>query len=229
MTNINAVNFSQNLSDYLAQITLSNLVDAAGIAGFALSLFLAIINVWTNRLQIKMSECVLVESDPKRFPNSIFLYVCLVNKTNLPFSLVSVHIDAGKNHSHIPIESTVRTFQAPLTDDKAGVEPVVLSQAFPARFDSYAAEVFLLEVLRQNIDVQSLHPDDPTHNQTGHLHRRFLQIHKLCRHRHLPWLVLNTSRGRRAIPIDVASVQQWEWLRQYAVQKAGHEEKLIFP
>ena len=208
-------------------LTIATLVDAAGIAGFVLSMILAVSQIWANRLAVRVADCILI--NPKDDSKSIFLYVCLCNKTNLPFSLVGVCIDTGKGFRAVPIERTVRTYSSDGGGNRAAVKPVVLSQAFPVRFDSYAAEVFLFEVLRQHIDVQILHPDGPDRSQEEHLRRQYLQIHRQYRHRHLPHLVLSTSRGRLSIPMPVSSVQDMKWLQTYAVQKAGHEEKLVFP
>lgn len=207
--------------------TIRNLVDAAGIAGFFLSLLLAVSQIWANRLRIRGADCVLVE--PHSIPGSVFLYVCLFNRTNLPFSLIDIHINAGPGRRNIPIEKTVRTYASSGNAQKAPVEPVVLSQAFPVRFDSYGAEVFLLEVLRQHIDTKSLHPDEPAHSQAGPRRKQFPQIRKLCRRQPRLRLKLRTSRGRFSVTVRIGSVQGWAWLEAYAVQKAGHEGKILFP
>ena len=208
-------------------LSIATLVDAAGIAGFVLSLTLAISQLWANRLRIKASEGTLINA--KYAPNSVFLHVCLHNRTNLPFSLIDVHIDAGRGHRNVPIDRTVRTYCSKGGPNKFPVGPVVLSRSFPVRFDSYAAEVFLLEVGCQHIDTQFLRQLDPSRSQAEYPHRRFLQIHKLCRRPPQLRLNLNTSRGRISVPVQIASVQGWEWLEAYAVQKAGYEEKILFP
>lgn len=208
-------------------ITVANLVDAAGIAGFVLSFILAVFQIWANRLRVSATDCVLVETDYSR--DSVFLYICLYNKTNLPFSLIDAHINAGHDYRNIPVEKTVRTYCSEGGDKKAPVGPVVLSRAFPVRFDSYAAEVFLLEVSRQHIDMKSLHPVDPARNPAEHPHKRCHQIRMLCRRQPLLRLKLHTSRGRLSVPFQIGSVQGRAWLDMYAVRKAGYEEKILFP
>ena len=203
------------------------LVDAAGIAGFLLSLTLAIFQFLANRLRVSATNCVLVETAHAR--DSVFLYVCLYSKTRQPFSLIDVRIDAGRGHSEIPVEKTVRTYRSKGNDSKAPVKPVVLSRAFPVRFDSYAAEAFLLEASRQHIDMKFLHPDAPACSQEGPPHSQSPQTHKPCKHRPQLRLKLRTSRGLLSVPVQIDSVQGWEWLEHYAVQKAGHEEKILFP
>lgn len=211
-----------------AWLTVENLVDAAGIAGFVLSLALAISQLWSNRLRIQATAGTVVETD--RVRDAIFLYVCLYNRTNLPFSLLDVHMDAGRGYRNIPIERTVRTYYSQgEAGKKAPAGPVVLSREFPVRFDSYAAEAFLLEVCRQHIDMKLLHPDVWACSQAGHPRRQSLQIRRLCKRRPPLRLILHTSRGRISVPIPIESVQGWDWLETYAVQKAGYEEKITFP
>ena len=208
-------------------LSITTLVDAAGIAGFVLSLALAISQLWANRLRIKASEGTLVKANYA--PNSVFLHVCLYNRTNLPFSLIDVHINAGRGHRNVPVDRTVRTYCSKGGDNKFPVGPVVLSRAFPVRFDSYAAEVFLLEVGCQHIDTRFLRQIDPSGSQVGHPHSRFPRIHRPCKRPPQLRLDLHTSRGRISVPVRIDSVQGREWLEAYAVQKAGYEEKILFP
>lgn len=210
----------------LEWLTSVNLVDAAGIAGFFLFLAIAISQLWANRLRISATDCILVETVRAR--DSAFLYVCLSNKTKQPFSLIDVRIDTGWRHREIPVKKTVRTYLSKGNDNKAPVKPVVLSRAFPVRFDSYAAEVFLLEVPRQCIDMKQFHPDTPAYSQEEPPHSQFPRTHRPCKHRPQIRLKLYTSRGLLSVSVQIASVQGWEWLEQYAVQKAGYEEKILF-
>ena len=208
-------------------LTAKNLVDAAGIAGFLLSLALAISQLWANRLRVSATDCVLVETN--RAHDSIFIYTCLYNKTRQPFSLIDVCVVAGKERDEIPVKKNVITYSSKGSDSRAPVKSVVLSRAFPVRFDSYAAEALLLEVPRQRIDMKALHPDDPACSQEELPYTQSLQTHRPYKHRPQLRLMLRTSRGRSSIPVQIASVQGWEWLKKYAVQKAGHEEKILFP
>lgn len=202
------------------------LASVAGVAGFFLSLILAVSQFLANRLKVKASGCVLIESS--RLRESMFLCVCLHNHTNLPFSLVDLHINAGRGYRNVPVEQTVRTYcSAGDPGKKAPIEPVVLSPAFPVRFDSYAAEVLLLEVLRQHIDTRLLLPDNSC-DQVVRPHRQFPQFHRLYKHLFPLRLRLRTSRGQISIPVHVESVQGWGWLEKYAVRKAGHEGKILF-
>lgn len=204
----------------------ANSVDIAGIAGFALSLILAVSQFIANRLKVKATSCILI--DAPEIPGSVFFHVCLYNQTHLPFSLVDIRIDTGHNHKDVPIERTVRTyFFKGEPGRKAPAGPVVLSPAFPVRFDSYAADVLLLEVLRRHIDMKILPPD--SHSQEGLPHKRSLQFHRPCRRLSPLHLRLRTSRGSTSIPVRVESVQGWDWLETYAVQKAGNEGKISFP
>ena len=209
-------------------LTTANLVDAAGIAGFVLSFVLAVSQLWSNRLRVRATAGTLIETD--RIRNSVFLHVCLYNKTSLPFSLLDVHVTAGRRCRNIPVERTVRTYYSKgKAGQKAPAGPVVLSREFPVQFDSYAAEVFLLEVCRQHIDTKFLHQAVQACSREEHPHRRSLHIHRLYRHRPLLRLNLHTSRGRLSVPVPISSIQGWDWLDSYAVQKAGHEEKIAFP
>ena len=213
---------SSTIIEWLAQ----NLVGIAGIAGFLLSLFLAVSQFLANRLHIKAERFILI--DANEIQDAVFLYVCLYNQTSLPFSLVDVYINAGHNYKHVPIERTVRTYYFKGNPGKrAPAGPVVLSPAFPVKFDSYGAEVFLLEVLRQHIDMQFLRPD--SRNQEESPHKRFSLFRRLYKRLFPPRLILRTSRGSISIPVRVESVQGWDWLENYAVQKAGHEGKISFP
>ena len=83
------------------------LANVAGVAGFILSLILAVSQLLTNRLKIKASGCVLIET--KHVRDSVFLCVCLHNHTNLPFSLIDLHINAGHGYRNVPVEQTIRT------------------------------------------------------------------------------------------------------------------------
>lgn len=204
-----------------------SIVDLVGIAGFVLSVILALSQLWKSRLSIKAETFTLI--DPGRYvPDSLFIFVCLSNKTSLPFSLIDYQIRLDRSTT-IPIEKTVRTYKSKETKDRLATGPVVLSKAFPVRFDSYASESFLIEVLRRNIDKTLLRPGAPAHSPAELLRKQFLHIRRLCTRQPLPQLVLNTSRGRRVIPIYVESVQNWDWLDKYAVQKAALEGKVSFP
>lgn len=203
-----------------------NWADIAGVAGLALSLALAVIQLISNKLRIKLERAVLITTH--RTSDSLFLFVTLTNKGKEPFSLIDVYLDMG-NKRKVPVERRVRTFSQRATDDKAEVKPVVLSRAFPVRFDSYASEEFLLELLRLNIELKSLLPSDPTQNPMGHLHTLCCQIRMLYTRLLPPRLVLNTSRGRRVIHLQASELKGWDWLELYAVRKAGYENKIIFP
>lgn len=207
---------------------MADWVDIAGVAGFVLSLSIAISQALSNRLRIKAGPFTLIEAYNKA-PDSIFLFVCLSNRTKIPFSLTDVYISLGKNGGKVKIERTVRTYRRNETANKLAVKPVVLSQTFPVRFESYASQVFLLEVLRQNIDMKSLRPDAPAHSPKEPIHRPLCRMRNPYTRSLRPRLVLSTSRGRRAIPIYVEEVQNWDWLEAYAVRKAALEEKIVFP
>lgn len=207
-------------------ITLDNLVDLAGVAGFVLSLCIAASSLWANRISISLQQCVFITSAHQK--DTCFFFVCLSNQTKVPFSLVDVKIDDGTKHKPVSIQRTVFTYRSSGSNTRLPAGPVVLSQAFPVRFDSYAAEILLLPVSRQHIDIRYLHPDGLGHSQTAHLRKQFRALYKRYTHQPQPQLVLHTSRGRRAIPIYVDSVQGMDWLQKYAVQKAALEEKLTF-
>ena len=204
-----------------------NLVDIAGVLGFVLSLFLAISKAVSNRLWISAGEMILIDAIPKA-PSSLFLLVMLTNRISVPFTLVNVFVRDKKSKIDVPVEKTVRTYTCHPSDGRLAVKPVVLSQEFPARFEPYAAKVFLLELSRQRISTPHLLQGAPARSQEG-LPLPLRLLYKLYTHRLPLRLVLNTSRGRRAIPIAVSSVQNWDFLESYAVQKAAYEEKIVFP
>lgn len=206
---------------------LNDLVDIAGVLGFVLSLCLAILQLMRNRLRIFASPIILIDANPKA-PNSIFLMLTLANKISLPFSLTSVGVKDTSTGKIIPVETTVRTYMCHPTEKRLAVKPVVLSQAFPARFEPYESKVFLLELLRRNIDTKALRPGDPTHNP-GEQSRIQHLLDMPYRHQLPLRLVMNTSRGRREVPIFVSENQSWDFLEKYAVQKAAYEEKIVFP
>ena len=210
----------------LNSVTLDDLVDIAGVAGFILSFCLAVCGLWSNRISILLQDCELISLKEK--PDFCFFLVCLCNKTKVPFSLVDIQIDDGTKHDLVPVQRTVFTYRSLGSEEKLPAGPVVLSREFPVRFEPYDAKVFLLELSRPNIDMKLLRLGAPAHNPEG----RGLppRSHgKPCTHRLPLRLVLNTSRGRRAVPIYVAEVQSLEYLRSYSVQKAALEEKLVFP
>lgn len=206
---------------------LNDLVDIAGVLGFVLSLILAVLQLIRNRLRIFASPAILIDANP-RVPGSIFLLLTLANKISLPFSLISVSIKETPTGRIIPVETTVRTYTCHPTEVRLAVKPVVLSQGFPARFEPYESKVFLLELLRQNIDMKFLRPGDPTHNPGEQSRIQYL-LDMPYRHQLPLRLVMNTSRGRREVPIFVSESQSWDFLEKYAVQKAAYEEKIVFP
>ena len=211
---------------FLKSLPLSFWVDVAGVSGFILSLFLAVLKLCSERLKIKTGTFTLIETD--RAPNSLFLFGVIENRTSIPFSLVDISVSLGKKY-RIPVEHTVRTYQHHATHDKAEVKPVVLSRAFPVRFDSYAAEPFLLEVSRQHIDMRFLlPPDDSAHNRKEQSRKQSPQTRMRGILQPRPSLVMSTSRGHRVVPLRVSSCKGWDWLELYAVRKAGHEEKIVF-
>lgn len=211
----------------LNSVTLDDLVDIAGVAGFILSFCLAVCGLWSNRISILLQDCELISLKEK--PDFCFFLVFLCNKTKAPFSLVDIQIDDGTKHDLVPVQRTVFTYRSLGSEEKLPAGPVVLSREFPVRFDSYAAEVLLFPVSRQHIDMKYLHPGDSVHSQAGPLRKRFRVLRRLCTRQPQPRLVLHTSRGRRAIPMQVRSVRGLDRLQEYAVQKAALEEKLVFP
>ena len=215
------------MESILIWMTRIDWVDAAGIAGFILSLCIAVSQLWKNRLKISLQNCVLI--DPKTSGRFTFFLLCLCNKTAVPFSLTDIYIDDGTKNPPVPRQRSIFTYRNLGNEEKLPVGPVVLSQAFPVRFDSYAAEVLLIQVPSQNIDMRYLHPDALSHSQTGPIHKLFLQTRNRYMHRPRPQLVLHTSRGLRVIALDIQSVENMDWLEQYAVQKAASEGKIEFP
>ena len=206
---------------------LDKMVDIAGVLGFLLSVVLAIFQIISSRLRLSVGEIILIDANRKA-PNSVFLFFTITNRISVPFSLISAGIKDKSQKTYAPFEKTVRTYTHRATDERLAVKPVVLSQAFPVRFEPYSAEVFLLELSRQNVDMKYLRPDAPVHSPVGHPRIQRLK-HKLYT-RQLPLrLVLNTSRGRREVPIFVSEVHSWDFLEKYAVQKAAFEEKIVFP
>lgn len=215
--------------DFFINLTLSDYVGLAGVFGFALSVVLAITQMCSSRLRIGFGDFERFEY--AKVPGSVFMHVFLYNKSRIPFSLISIHIQERRNSKEIPIEQTLRTFRRPVKKDRLGVEPVLLSPAFPVRFDSYAGDEIWFEVSRLRIAHLDLtpHPDVPVRNLAEPLRRLCSRIRRRCTRRLLPVLVLHTSRGRRVIPIRVSSVGGSEEFELYAIRKAGCEEKLVFP
>lgn len=80
----------------LNSVTLDDLVDIAGVAGFILSFCLAVCGLWSNRISILLQDCELISLKEK--PDFCFFLVCLCNKTKVPFSLVDIQIDDGTKH-----------------------------------------------------------------------------------------------------------------------------------
>lgn len=206
---------------------LDKMVDIAGVLGFALSVTLAISGIISNRLRLSVGEIILIEANRKA-PDSVFLLFTITNRISVPFSLVNAMIRDKCNKTYVSFERTVRTYTCRASNERLAVKPVVLSQAFPVRFEPYDAKVFLLELSRQRIDMKYLRRDVPVHSQAVHPRIQRLK-HKLCTRRLPLRLVLNTSRGRREAPIFVSEVHSWNFLEKYAVQKAAYEEKIVFP
>ncbi len=210
----------------LNDITLDTLVSIAGVLGFVLSVILAAYQIITNWMRVSTDGIVLVD-DCKESPKSVFLLFALVNKTRLPFTLTNLHIRDRVLRKDVKIETSIQTFRRLSTEDKLEVKPVVLSQVFPVRFDAYDAKLFLFEVSRQNIDTTLFHLDASAHNQTGHF-GKFYFLYRLCTHRPRFRLVMHTSRGRRVVEMNLRSVEKWEYLQSYAIQRAAGEGKIIF-
>lgn len=187
------------MPELINSISLKDLVDAVGVAGFVLSLVLAVTGALANRLSVSANPVVLID-DNSNAPESVFLLVTLSNQTRVPFSLTSLYLLDRTSGAEISFEKTIRTYTQPASDNRLAAKPVVLSQAFPARFEPYDSKVFLLGLSRPNIDMKLLRQGGPAHNPEG----RGLppRSHgKPCTHRLPLRLVLNTSRGRRAIPM----------------------------
>lgn len=68
-----------------------------------------------------------------------------------------------KEKKPINFKPKVRTYVGKESKEKLEVKPVVLSQAFPVKFDAYDAKWFLLELSRQHTDSKLLLRDGPTH------------------------------------------------------------------
>lgn len=204
--------------------------DTAGVAGFILSLFLAVSQIWKNRLKISVDECIVINR--KNTSQHIFFFLRLCNKTSVPFSLTDILVDDGTGRGPVRRDTTVFTYNSPGSgvgpDRKLPVGSVVLSPAFPLRFEPYGAEEMLIQVCRQQINMQYLHPGDPEHSPRGHLQSLFHRIRRRCMRLPQPRLVFRTSRGQRAVALYVQSTQPWEWLEKYAVQRGALEEKLVF-
>lgn len=205
--------------------------DTAGVAGFILSLFLAISQIWKNRLKISIDECIVINR--RDTTQHIFFFLRLCNKTSAPFALTDILVDDGTGQGPVRRDTTVFTYNSPGSgsgpDQKLPVGPVVLSSAFPVRFEPYGAEEMLIQVCRQQINSQYLRPGDPEHSPRGRLQSLFRRIYRKCMRLPQPRLVFRTSRGQRAVALYVHSTQPWEWLEKYAVQKGALEEKLVFP
>lgn len=195
-----------------------SLPEWSGLAGFALSLTLAVIQWRSSRLRIKAGP-VTVMDDRKDFPSSVLLHVCLSNQTNTPFSLVDAGVKAGREKA-APVDKTVLSYRTKV-DKGPAVKRVLLSPAFPVRFDSYASQEILLQVPRQHIS-NALPPQGPfgpaaaAQKQAPHTGRRETRLPRLR-------LILNTSRGRRVIPLRLESVQGLKWLALYADHRAAAE------
>lgn len=215
--------------DFFINLTLSDYVGLAGVFGFALSVILAVIQVRSSWFRVGFSDFERLEYS--KVPDSIFIHVCLYNKSRIPFSLIGIHIQERRNSKKIPIEQTLYTFRKPIRDNRLGVGPVLLSPVFPMRFDSYAGNEILFEVSRSHIAHLDLtpHPDVPARNPMERLRKRCSHICTLCTRPPLPVLVLHTSRGRCVIPIRVSLVGGSEEFELYAIRKAGREDKLVFP
>ena len=204
--------------------------DTAGVAGFILSLFLAISQIWKNRLKISIDECIVINH--KEASQHIFFFLRLCNKTSAPFTLTDILVDDGTGQGPVRRDTTVFTYNSLGSgagpDQKLPVGPVVLSPAFPVRFEPYGAEEMLIQVRRQQINSLYLRPGDPEHSPRGRLQSLFHRIHRRCMRLPQPRLVFRTSRGQRAVDLYVQSTQSWEWLETYAVQRGALEEKLVF-
>lgn len=206
---------------------LDVVVDVVGVAGFALSLALAIIQIVSNRLSVGIGRITVIDAKQKA-PESLFLFFTLSNRTRQPFSLSNIYLYDCKSKEEFEFSCKVRTYSRPATEDRAEVKPVVLSPKFPVRFEPYGVEVFLLELSRQRTSTLLAHPDVQVRNPKEHRPiRRFLR--RLYKPRPRLLLKMSTSRGRRAIPILVSSAESWDYLEKYAVRKAAHEEKVQFP
>ena len=206
---------------------LDMLTDAAGVAAFALSLTLAVLQIRSSLLRLKVESVTLIL--PDEVPGSAFLHLVLINRTRVPVTVTGVYLLDGVGKKPIPTEPTVRTFRFRGDATRFPVGPVVLSTRFPLRLDSYAAEPLLLEVSRRSIDTSTLHLDGSAGSPKGPAHPLPRAFRKLCTPRSRPRLVFHTARGRRAVSVRVSSVQGWPWLETYAVRKAASEGSVEFP
>ena len=202
----------------------------AGVLGFALSLYLGIAKLWAGRLRIKL-ENINFATSKNNNDRVFFVILTLTNKSSNPFSLVSLSVnEPPRNASISPVVYSyndrivdVGTFQ---------VEFVKLSTRFPVRFDSYAShEIFCTIDCPQILQtLRNFHPL-PTRGRWEYLRKLCHRIRKSNTHQPRIRLVFHTSKGRRAIYLSkyFRGLHDFEWLREYAVQKAIHEGKIIYP
>ena len=201
--------------------------DAAGVAGFGLSMCIAICQLWKNRLKVSLENCVLI--DPATSGQFTFFLLCLCNKTAVPFTLTDICIDDASGGPPVPRQKSVFTYKTSGGERKLPVGPVVLSPVFPVRFDSYAAEVLLIQVQSQRINTKYLHPGDSNHSPEGRPCKLRRSICRRYKRQPQPRLILHTSRGRHAVALEIQSLECMDWLEQYAVQKAASQGKIEFP
>ena len=202
-------------------------VDVAGVAAFALSLTLAVLQIRSSLLRLKVEGVTLIL--PDEVPGSAFLHLVLINRTRIPVTVTGVHLLDAIGKEPIPTEQTVRTFRFRGDAARFPAGPVVLSTRFPLRLDSYAAEPLLLEVSRHRIDTCNLHPGVSDGSPKGLARLSTRAFRRLCTPRSRPRLVFHTARGRRAVSVRVSSVQGWPWLEAYAIRKAASEGSVEFP
>lgn len=202
-------------------------VDVAGVAAFALSLTLAVLQIRSSLLRLDVEGVTLIL--PDEVPGSAFLHFVLINRTRVPVTVTGAYLLDAIGKKPIPTEPTVRTFRFRGDAARFPVGPVVLSTRFPLRLDSYAAEPLLLEVSRRSIDTSNLHPDGSAGSPEGRARRLLRAFRRLSSLRSQPRLVFHTARGHRAVSVRVSSVQGWPWLETYAVRKAASEGSVEFP
>lgn len=199
-------------------------VDFAAIAGFVLALALAIQQIYTQHIRLRIENVVLIPS--RSSPKQFFLFLTLSNKRSIPLSVTKARISSGVyNAAKSEIVYSQRYHK-----ENFDTGLVVLSTRFPIRFEAFESQEICLSFDHQHIKETLLLPDMLSGQRVpglrGYLSQKKARaLHTLAVLLHKPSspsakLRLYTSHGVRTLDLRIDEVGDMEWLGQFAVRRS---------
>ena len=214
-------------------MALGTVVDLAGVAGFLLSLTIAIAGIYKGRLRLKLVKTELLSASHHN--GVFFLLFTLSNQTSTPVTILSADIRQGEQSAKAI--DTVFSSEINRSDFDSGL--ITITSSFPLEIGGYAAAEICVPFdhpeIKEILRAQALESDDPSEPPPpAALHQmQHLLSHIACGCFHksvfqLALLQIRTTRGTRAYPLRVESVGDQPEIRAYVVRKSLHKGSAKF-